>query len=83
MRSSPSRRITQLTDSGDGVDGSGTAAGHDAFLNSSLGCVQSVLDAELLILHLNFGSSTDLDDSHTAGQLGQTLLQLLTVESRW
>ena len=38
------------------------------------------LDAELLILHLHFGSSADLDNSHTAGQLSQTLLQLLTVE---
>ena len=59
---------------------SSAAASNNTFLNSSLGCVQSILDAQLLVLHLNFGSSTDLDAGHTAGQLGQTLLQLLAVE---
>ena len=67
---------SQLTDSGDGVDGSSAAASDDAFLNSSLGCVQSILDAELLVLHLDLSSSADLDDSHAASQLCQTLLQL-------
>ena len=46
------QRIAQLTDSRDGVDGSSAAASNDAFLNSSLGCVQSILDAELLVLQL-------------------------------
>ena len=71
-----------LVNSGDSVDGSGAAASNDALFNGSLGGVQGVLDAELLVLHLNFGSSTDLDDSYAASQLGQALLQLLTVKVR-
>ena len=55
---------------------------NNALFNSSLGGVQGVLDAELLVFHLNFGSSTDLDDGNTAGHLSQALLQLLTVEVR-
>ena len=58
------------------------AAGDDAFLNSCLGGSQSVLNAELLLLHLDLGSSADLDNGNAAGQLSQTLLQLLTVEVR-
>ena len=72
----------QLINSGDSVDGSGAATSNDALFNSSLGCVQGVLDAELLILHLNFGSSADLDDSYAASQLGQAFLQLFTVKVR-
>ena len=36
----------------------------------------------LAFLGLDFGSSTDLDDSDAASQLGQTLLQLLTIVVR-
>ena len=75
--------VAQGLDSGDGVDGSGAAASDDAFLNGSLGGVQGVLDAQLLVLHLDLGRSADLDDSHAAGQLGQALLQLLAVRNRW
>ena len=59
-----------------------TAACYDAFLNSCAGCVQCILDAELLLLHLGLGCSANLDNCYAAGQLGQTLLQLLTVEVR-
>ena len=62
---------------GDNVGG--TAAGDDAFLNGSAGSVQGVLDAELLLLHLGLGGSTDFDNGDAAGQLGHTLLELLTV----
>ena len=65
--------------SGHGVDIGGAAAGHDALFHSGAGGVQSVLDAQLLLLHLSLGGGADLDDGHTAGQLGQTLLQLLLV----
>jgi hypothetical protein len=41
--------------------------------------VQGVFDAGLLLLHLDLGGGADLDQRHTAGQLGQALLQLLAV----
>ena len=46
------------------------------------GGVQGVFDAILLFLHLGLGGRTDIDDGNAAGQLGQTLLQLLTVVVR-
>ena len=66
--------------SGDGVDKSCAAAGHNALFHSSLGGSQGILNAQLLLLHLNLSSSAHLDDSHAAGQLGQALLQLLLVK---
>src|SRR5699024_5552042 len=71
--------LDQLLHSGNGVDLSGTAAGHDAFLHGCTGSIQSVLHPELLLLHGNLGLGTNLDYSHAAGQLGQTLLELLPV----
>ena len=65
--------VQQSLDSGDDVDEDGAAAGHNAFLNGGAGGVQGVLDAQLLFLHLGLSGSTDLDDSHAAGHLGQTL----------
>src|SRR5690606_19610468 len=56
-----------------------TAARHHAFFNGCTGSVQGVFDASLLLFHLDFGTGTDLDHGNTAGQLGQTLLQLLFV----
>jgi hypothetical protein len=41
--------------------------------------VQRVLDAGLLLLHLDLGGGADLDDGHAAGELGQALLELLAV----
>src|SRR5271157_837333 len=55
------------------------AAGNDAFLHRGAGGVHRVLDAGLLLLHLGFGRSTDLDDGNAAHQLRQPLLQLLAV----
>ena len=62
------------------IDECGAAACDDAFFNSSLRCGQSVLNAHLLLFHLDLGSRTDLDNRYAAGELCQTLLQLLTVE---
>ena len=42
--------------------------------------LQGVLDAVLGLLHLDLGGRANLDDGHAAGQLGETLLELLTVE---
>ena len=54
-------------------------AGHDALFDGRLGGGDGVLDAVLLLLELHLGGGADLDDGHAAGQLGQTLLQLLPV----
>src|SRR3954447_5150103 len=54
-------------------------AGHDALFHGSLGGLHCVLDAVLLLLELHLGRGADLDDRDTAGQLGETLLELLTV----
>ena len=64
----------------DGVDQHDAAAGHDALFESGAGGVEGVLDAVLGLLHLDLGRGADLDDGHAAGQLGETLLELLTVE---
>jgi hypothetical protein len=53
--------------------------GDDAFLDRGAGGVQRVVDAGLLLLHLDLGRGADLDDGHAAGQLRQALLQLLAV----
>ena len=55
------------------------AAGDDTLFHRSAGGVESVFDAGLLFLHLNFGGGTDVDDGDAAGQLGETLLELLTI----
>ena len=53
--------------------------GHDAFLDRGAGRVQRVLDARLLLLHLDLGGGADADHGHAADQLRQPLLQLLAV----
>ena len=58
------------------------AAGDDALLDGRARRVQRVLDAGLLLLHLGFGRGADVDHRHAAGELRQTLLQLLLVVVR-
>jgi hypothetical protein len=41
--------------------------------------VQGVLDAGLLLLHLDLGGRADVDLGDAAGELGQALLELLAV----
>ena len=41
--------------------------------------MKGVLNTGLLFLHFSLGGGTDVDDSHTAGQLGQALLQLFAI----
>src|SRR5699024_562487 len=54
-----------------------TTAGHDAFFDGGTRGVQRVFDTRLLFLHLDFGGRTNLDQRHTAGELGYAFLQLL------
>src|SRR6202166_597831 len=55
------------------------AARHHAFFDGRTACMQSIFDAGLLFLHLDFGRSTDLDQGDTAGELGNALLELFLV----
>ena len=69
----------QLVERLAGADQRDAAAGDDAFLDRGTGGVQRVLDAGLLLLHLDFGRGADLDHRHAAGELRHALLQLLLV----
>src|SRR5690606_34604617 len=58
--------------------GNTTARNHTLFYRST-GRVQSVFHASFFLFHFDFGASTNLDHSNTAGQFGHTLLQFFTV----
>ena len=62
-----------------GPQRSHAAARHDAFLDRRPCRVQRVLDAGLLLLHLGLGGSAHVDAGDAAGQLRQTLFQLLAI----
>src|SRR5690606_996710 len=66
-------------DRGTGAQQGHAATGDDAFLDRGAGRVQRVLDAGLLLLHLDLGRGADANHRHTAGQLGDTLVELLAV----
>merc|ERR1712211_137023 len=56
---------------------SNTTTGNNALLNSSPGGVQGVGDPVLLLVHLNLRGAADLENSHTTGEPGHPLLDLL------
>src|SRR5205085_742578 len=58
------------------------AARYDAFFNSRTGRMHRVVNAILALLDFDFGGASDADHRDAAGELGQTLLQLLTVVVR-
>src|SRR5258708_36262052 len=58
------------------------AARHDAFLDRCAGRMHRVINAVLALSHLDLGRATDTDHRDAARELGQTLLQLLTVVVR-
>src|SRR6185369_17645722 len=62
-----------------GIEQCGAAAGHDAFLDCGAGGMEGVIDAILAFLDLDLCRSADLDDRNAAGELGETLLQLLDI----
>ena len=61
------------------ADQRNATARHDAFLDCGTGGVQRIFHAGLLFLHFHLGRGADLDQRHTAGQLGYALLQLFLV----
>ncbi len=56
-----------------------TATGNDTFGYCCTGCAESVVNAVLLLLHLNFGGCADMEHCHTACQFGKAFLEFLTV----
>ena len=60
----------------------GATAGDDAFLDGRTGGRDGVLDAVLALLELDLGGRAHPDDTDAAGQLGETLLELLLVPVR-
>src|SRR5262247_939925 len=69
----------QLVERLAGADQRDAAAGHDAFLDRRAGRVQRVLDARLLLLHLDLGRGAHLDHRHATCELRDALLELLLV----
>ena len=69
----------ELFNAFNGTDQRHATTRHHALLHSCAGCVERVLDAGFLFLHLNFGCRANFDHSNAARKLGNTLLQLLTI----
>ena len=66
----------------DGAQQRDAAARQDAFLDRGAGRMHRVVDAILALLHLDLGRAADADHRDAAGELGETLLQLLAVVVR-
>src|SRR6185503_4193579 len=64
----------------DRVEKRDLTAGDHALLDAGAGGRERVLDAVLLLLELHLGGRADLDDGDAAGELRETLLELLLVE---
>ena len=69
----------QLLDGRNHADQGHAATGDDPFFGRRPGRVQGVFDAGLGLLHVGLGRSTDANQSHAAGELGEPLLELLLV----
>src|SRR4051812_25854831 len=65
-----------------GTEQGDAAARQDAFLDRGAGRMHRVINAILALLHLDLGRAADADHRDAAGELGQTLLQLLLVVVR-
>src|SRR5438874_668496 len=65
-----------------GTQQSDAAARHDAFFNRRTGRMHRVIHAILALLDFDFGRAADADHRDAARELGQPLLQLLTVVVR-
>src|SRR5207247_4997836 len=65
-----------------GPQQSDAAARHDALFDRRARRVERILDAVLLLLHLDLGRAADPDHRDAAGELGEPLLQLLAVVVR-
>ena len=71
--------VGELADRLLGAQQRDAAARDDAFFHRRAGGVERVLDAVLLLLHLDLGRAADADHRDAARELGEPLLQLLLV----
>jgi hypothetical protein len=78
-RSSPFSVLAELVEDLAGAEHGDAAAGEDALLDRRTAGVEGVLDAGLLLLHLDLGGGADVDLGDAAGELGEALLELLAV----
>ena len=69
----------ELVESFLGTKQSDTAAGDDALFDGRLGGVHRILDPVFAFFHFDLGRPADPNDRNTAGELGKTLLKLLTI----
>src|SRR5712671_1058618 len=65
-----------------GTEQGDAATRHDAFFHGRTGRMHRVINAVLALLDFDLGRAADADHRDAAGELGQTLLQLLTVVVR-
>src|SRR5207245_304718 len=70
--SGPSATITSVVSSNDAIDAACCNATRSRV-------VEGVLDARLLLFHLGLGGRPHLDDGDAAGELRETLLELLPI----
>ena len=73
------RFVRELLNAREHVEQRDAAAGNNALFHSRAGCGKCVLNAELELLHLDFGGCTNRDDGYAARELGQALLELFLV----
>src|SRR6056297_2740430 len=74
--------VGELVDRALGTQECGAATGDDTFLDRRTGGVEGIVDAVLLLLHLDLGGAADADHCNAARELGQALLELFTVVVR-
>ena len=56
-----------------------TTTGNNSLFDGSTRCSERIVDTVFLLFHLHLRGSADVENGYAARQLGQTLLQLLTV----
>ncbi len=71
--------MTTVVERLDRAQQSDAAARQHAFLDRGAGGIERVVDAILLLFHLDFGRTADADHRNAAGELGEALLQLLAI----
>ena len=74
--------LKDLFNCADNVNECCAAACNDTLFNCRLSSIESILDTELLLLHLNLGSRTNLDNGNTACKLCKALGKLFLVKLR-
>ncbi|RUS28519.1 hypothetical protein BC938DRAFT_481795 [Jimgerdemannia flammicorona] len=65
-----------------GLEQGGATAWDDTLLDSGAGRIEGVHEPVLLLADLNLRRTADLDDGHTAAQLGEALLELFLLVIR-